>query len=175
VCPNGSNCSGGKCIVRIGITNAPPNCSGAVSDINAGLLIVQAISASSTVTVTKLGVVGNAPSGLSGFLVLYNSDGAGGGPGTIGAETGTNSIGNGVNEFPIGSGATLTAGTTYYIGGYYSAAAPICNDGAGSNVVASPTTYSWPAVVTAPYQPFGPTLSPPLSVGNFSYYVVGTE
>jgi hypothetical protein len=125
--------------------------------------------------VTKLGVVGNSPSGLSGFLVLYNSDGAGGGPGTIRAETGTNSIGNGVNEFLIGSGATLTANTTYYIGGYYNVAAPICNDGAGTNVVASPTTYSWPAVMTNPYNPFGAVISPAPAIGNFSYYVVGTE
>jgi len=127
---------------------------------------VELITISQSVTVTALGVVGQAATGAQGTLALYEN--AGGVPGSLVAQTGTTTvIAAGPNEIATTAQVPITAGT-YWIGAEYNATAAICIDGSKTNTLqlTTITTYG-----TVPLVFGGPTTI--TGAEDVNYYVFG--
>lgn len=120
---------------------------------------------SQNVTVTSLGVVGQAATGAQGILALYSN--SGGAPGTLVAQTASTTINAGANQIPVTSAVPVAAGT-YWILAEYNATAAICIDNAKTNLLEYTTVTTYGVLPTT----FGAPTMVPNDV-DINYYVFG--
>lgn len=162
MCPSGARCVKSQCTIDYGNYMQFP-CAG--STINAGLLAAQAVSVTSAVTVTALGIIGQPGMTLTGILVLYAD--SGGAPGKLLTYTGQVSIPPGKSEFGISTSVPI-APDTYWIAAEFTTSASPCNDGTQNGGV----NYVQNAYPNVPVQ-FGPSTH--TAFANFNFYLVGTD
>jgi hypothetical protein len=155
------------CTIEYGYFTAfsPCNTGNMVQDFTAGFLLGQQVTIGSSITVTHLGVIGNA-GGAQGILALYNQDGTGK-PSTLVTKTAAANIVAGSNTIPVATSANVAAGT-YWIMAEYSATSSICVDTSTSNQI----YYVSESFGTVPT-----TFPSPLSEKSvdINYYVVGQD
>jgi hypothetical protein len=164
-CPAGSLCQNSKCgLVEYGDYTPFQCASGPAATLRSGYLLGESVAIAVPITVTSLGVVGNAHAGgFNGIVALYTDYADG--PGGLVANTASTPINQGSNVIPVVSPVQVSAGT-YWILAEYSGDPQICVDTAtGNKIDYFPVTFgALPNVFPTPNSNAGPDLN---------YFVVG--
>jgi hypothetical protein len=133
-CPAGSLCQNSKCsLIEYG-DYTPFQCAfGPAATLRSGFLLGESVAIAAPITVTSLGVVGNAHAGgFNGILALYTD--FGGAPGGFVANTASTLVNPGSNVIPVVSPTQVPAGA-YWIMAEYNGDPQICVDTATGNKI----------------------------------------